>query len=299
LKDATAFSPCNITGIFRIYDTSIDPLRIGSTGAAVALELGVTTHVKITKTPKTRIHATFNGRPLPRQSVSHFAAEKYAKLDGRAIQIDIVHTSRLPIGCGFGTSGAGALSLSLALNEIMGLSLDRVEAAQIAHVSEIACRTGLGTVSSAFSGGFTLRTSPGAPGVGKVTRINLPKSFRVVTASFGPISTRNVLGRKPIKDRVNLCAKSLLDKFDLNDPRTSFMRVSRKFSDCLGLMSRRLARLSQRLDSTGFESSMAMLGESLFGINPDDEAAKTATCIRKEGLTPIVSPISSSGAHLV
>ena len=299
LTDVAAFSPCNITGFFRIYDTSLDPLRIGSTGAAVALELGVKTHVRLRKTRTTRIRATFNGRPLSGWSVSHFVAEKYAQLNGKAFQIDVAHTSQLPIGCGFGTSGAGALSLSLALNETMGLSLDRFEAAQIAHVSEIACKTGLGTVSSAFSGGLTLRTAPGAPGVGSVRRVNLPRSFRVVGASFGPVSTRNVLRSKPIKDRVNRCARSLLNEFDLNHPRTSFMRVSRKFSDCLGLMSRRLERLSRRLDSTGFESSMAMLGESLFGIDSDDESAKTATCIRREGLRPLVCPISRSGAHLV
>ncbi len=257
------------------------------------------TRVRLRKARRTRIRATFNGRPLPRRSVSNFVAEKYIQLNGRTIQIDVAHTSQLPIGCGFGTSGAGALSLSLGLNEIMGLSLDRVETAQIAHVSEIVCKTGLGTVSSAFSGGLTLRTVPGAPGVGTVRRVNLPISFRVVAATFGPVSTRSVLGSKPMKDRANRCARSLLKKFDLNHPRTSFMRVSRRFSDCLGLMSGRLERLSHSLDSTRFESIMAMLGESLFGIDSDDEAAKTATRIRREGLKPIVCPISRSGAHLL
>ena len=92
---------------------------------------------------------------------------KYLELDGRYWNVDISHASKFPMGRGYGTSGAGALGLSLALNEVMGLSLADIEAAQIAHLSEIACKTGLGTVLSAFSGGMTLRTKPGAPGVGR------------------------------------------------------------------------------------------------------------------------------------
>src|SRR6266571_7160702 len=86
LTDVAAFSPCNITGFFRIYDTSLDPLRIGPTGAAVALQLGVITRVRLRKARRTRIRATFNGRPLPRRSVSNFVAEKYIQLNGRTIQ---------------------------------------------------------------------------------------------------------------------------------------------------------------------------------------------------------------------
>src|SRR5690242_12798991 len=155
--NATAFSPCSITGFFRIHDRFRDPLKIGSTGAAVTVSKGVTTKVLVSKSGKSRIVVAFNSQPLPATSVSHYAAREFLQKDGRQLRIKISHECDLPIGCGYGTSGAGALSLSLALNEAMGLSLSNTESAQIAHVSEVACKTGLGTVASALTGGLTIR----------------------------------------------------------------------------------------------------------------------------------------------
>jgi len=261
------------------------------------LRLGVTTRVRLRKTRKTRVRATFNGRLLPGRSVSGFVAAKYTELDGRPWRIEVDHTSQLPTGCGFGTSGAGALSLSLALNDAMDLSLDRPKAAQVAHIAEIVCKTGLGTVSSVFYGGLTLRTVPGAPGVGRVRRIELPRSSRIVAASFGPIPTRKVLGSGSLKGRVNRCAKNLFSKFDRSHPQKSFIKTSRMFSDCLGLKSPRLERLINGLDAMGFESSMAMLGESLFCIASDAETVQIAQRVRREGLTPNISAVARSGAH--
>src|SRR5207249_10330897 len=128
------------------------------------------------------------------EGVSIEVARGYCELDGRSWHMQIARESEVPSGLGYGRSGAGALSLYLALNEAMGLSLSMAEAAQIAHLCEVECKTGLGTVASVFSGGFTARTAPGAPEIGKVRKLDLPLSLRIVSAGFGPISTRAVLG---------------------------------------------------------------------------------------------------------
>ncbi|MBO0887910.1 hypothetical protein J2P12_02290 [Candidatus Bathyarchaeota archaeon] len=299
MRSVAAFSPCNVTGFFRIYDEPMDPVKVGSTGAAVSLALGVTTHVKVRKTQKRRIRATFNGRPLPRGSVSAFVAGNYMDLGRETWSVDISHRSRMPIGCGFGTSGAGALGLSLALNETIGSPLRRHEAAQLAHVADVVCRTGLGTVSSVYHGGLTVRMVPGAPGIGQVKTIRLPASLRIVAGSFGPISTKRVLGSGRLKRRVNKCSERLLGKLYRSYSGSSFMRISRVFADCLGLMSNRLEHLVKNLDSIGHKSSMAMLGETAFCLVSEDEIAQPAALIRRINLTPIVSPIARSGAHLL
>jgi pantoate kinase len=205
----------------------------------------------------------------------------------------------MPIGCGFGTSGAGALGLSLALNETVGSPLERSEAAQLAHVADVVCRTGLGTVSSVYYGGLTLRIAPGAPGIGRVKTIRLPASARIAAGSFGPISTKRVLSSTRLKSRVNNCSERLLSRINRPHPESSFMRISRIFADCLGLMSHRLEALVQKIDSIGLESSMAMLGETAFCLGSDDDAARIAAIIRRANLTPIISPIAKSGAHLL
>jgi pantoate kinase len=299
MTNIATFSPCNITGFFRIYSDFSDPIQAGSTGASVAISKGVTTRVTAKRARRSTFSINFNGQPLTKNSVSAHVVRKCIELEGNSWSIEVDHRSQLPIGCGYGTSGAGALSLSLALNESLGLSLSRVEAAQIAHISEVVSKTGLGTVTSVFSGGFVLRTAPGAPGVGKTTKISVPRTLRLVTATFGPISTRRVLGNDPLKDRVNRCGKELVERFDTDHLQTSFMELSRKFSECLSLMSQRLKWLVGRLDSAGFKSSMVMLGESLFCMSTQEEAGEISTIVRSAGIVPIVTAISASGARLL
>jgi pantoate kinase len=296
---AVAFSPCNITGFFRIHTDPAHPLRAGSTGASVALSTGVTTRVSVKRARKSIVSARFNGRLLARNSVSAYVARKCIELDGSRWRIDIDHKSRLPTGCGYGTSGAGALSLAFALNDAMGSSLTKVEAAQLAHVSEIACKTGLGTVNSVFSGGLVLRVAPGAPGVARITKLSAPRKLLLVTATFGPISTSTVLGNDLLRHRVNLCGKQLIENFDAAHLQSSFMELSRKFCNCLNLMSDRLARVIGRLESSGFKSSMVMLGESLFCMADGQDAHEIGAIIQDSSLNPIVSAVAGSGAHLV
>jgi pantoate kinase len=296
---ATAFSPCSITGFFRIHDRFTDPLRIGSTGAAVTLSKGVTTRVLVSKSRKSRIVAVFNSKPLPPRSVSHYVAREFVQKDGRQLKIKISHDCDLPIGCGYGTSGAGALSLSLALNRAMGLSLSDIESAQIAHVSEVACKTGLGTVASAFTGGLTIRKVAGAPGRGKVHRILLPSSLQLVTASFGPISTRKMLQESRFRSRVNECADRLLSQMDQQRSSANFVSLSKRFASCMDLMSRRLERLIANLDSMGLMSSMAMLGESIFSIVRKDSVSQAREALQRQGLRLTVCDIPRQGARLL
>lgn len=296
---ATAFSPCSITGFFRIHDRFRDPLRIGSTGAAVTLSKGVTTRVTVSEAHKPRITATLNNNPLPSNSVSHCVAKEFVRKDGRRLHIRISHNCELPIGCGYGTSGAGALSLSFALNETMGSSLSEIEAAQIAHAAEVACKTGLGTVASVFTGGLTVRKVAGAPGRGNVQRIILPSSQKLVTASFGPISTRKLLQRSLFRNRVNTCADQLLERMERQKSSTNFIGLSKKFANCMGLMSQRLARSVASLDSLGLISSMAMLGESVFCIVQKESIPQAKKALKIQGLRASVCDIPPSGARML
>src|SRR5207245_4387661 len=149
--------------------------------------------VRLRRNCRTRIVARFNSNQLTAEAVSIEVARRYCELDGRSWNTQISHQSAVQSGLGYGTSGAGALGLSLALNEAMGLSLSLPEAAQLAHLCEVECQTGLGTVTSVFSGGLSVRTEPGAPEIGQVKKILLPSSISIVSASFGPISTQRVL----------------------------------------------------------------------------------------------------------
>lgn len=295
----SAFSPCNITGFFSIRDSSQDSLKVGSTGAAVALDTGVTTRVNLRRTRHPSIVTRFNGQRLDEMSVSNEVARIYSELDARPWQMVISHECKFLPGRGYGTSGAGALGLSLALNDVMGLSFSTPEAAQIAHVSEIRCKTGLGTVASVFSGGLTVRTVPGAPEVGRVRKLILPSSLRVVSGGLGPISTRRILSSQYLKKRINVCGRALIERFLRDASYSNFMAISRRFSDCVGLMSSRLGRAMNALDLSGFNSSMMMLGESLFCILPREDVPRVEAIFRSHELVPTTSLIAKLGGRLI
>jgi len=264
----------------------------------VALDTGVTTRVSLRRTRHPRIVARFNGDQLTTEAVSIEVARRYCELDGRSWHIQVSHESGVPSGFGYGTSGAGALGLSLALNEAMGLSLSRPEAAQLAHLCEVECQTGLGTVTSVFSGGLTVRTEPGAPEIGQVRKMLLPSSLSIVSASFGPISTRRVLADDYLKKTINACGRALTQTFLLDASHSNFMALSRIFSNCVGLVSSRLRRVMSALDLSGFTCSMIMLGESLFCLLPHEEVTSVEAILRNHALSPTTSTVARSGAHL-
>ena len=294
-----AFSPCQITGFFRIHDSAKNPLKIGSTGAGINLRHGVTTSVKIQQSSRPKLKILFNNKPLPNPIVSLAVVRDHLDRSSKGLQITVSHASTLPMGCGYGTSGAGALSLSLALNEALGSNLTQIEAAQIAHKAEVKNRTGLGTVTSAFFGGLLLRTKPGAPGFAEFTKITPSSTFRVVSGAFGPISTKGVLSSTDLRKRINQCARGMLP-LQVRSPETeTFLKLSQRFAECLGIISPRLLATISRMQKKRIVSSMMMIGESIFTVVRSELVSEARALLREAGLAPVVSSISERGATLL
>jgi len=296
VKTGLSFSPCQITGFFSIHDTPSDPLKIGSTGVGVNLQQGVTTSVRISRAPRAKLAISFNGKPLAHPVVSRAVVQEHLERSSETMRVNVSHKGILPMGCGYGTSGAGALSLSLALNRALGSQLSNIEAAQIAHKAEVKHKTGLGTVTSAFYGGLVIRTRAGAPGIAEVKRIIPSSSLRVVSGAFGPISTASVLTDSGLRKRINLCGRGLVS-LQVKSPETStFIRLSRRFADCLGIFSPRLRGAIANMQRRQIMSSMMMIGESLFTVVREDLVPQAKATIKSAGLTPVVSKISRQGA---
>src|SRR2546428_11174788 len=296
VKTGLSFSPCQITGFFSVHDTPSDPLKIGSTGAGVNLQQGVTTSVRISRASRTKLAISFNGKPLAHPVVSRTVVQEHLESKSETLRVTVSHKAILPMGCGYGTSGAGALSLSLALNQALGSYLSEIEAAQIAHKAEVKHKTGLGTVTSAFYGGLLIRTRAGAPGIGEVKRIIPSSSLRVVSGAFGPISTAGVLTDNGLRTRINQCGRGLVSLQTKSPEANTFIRLSRRFADCLGIFSPRLREAIASMQRGQILSSMMMIGESLFTVVDGDLVAKAKATIRSAGATPVTSKSSRNGA---
>src|SRR5207245_6629386 len=96
VKTGLSFSPCQITGFFRIHDTPGDPLKIGSTGAGVNLQQGVTTAVRVSRASRTKLVISFNGKPLAHPVVSRTAAQEPLDRSWAPLGVPIDHRRMFP-----------------------------------------------------------------------------------------------------------------------------------------------------------------------------------------------------------
>ncbi len=296
---AKAFSPGHITGFFEVpHDTScFHFLHKGSKGAGFSIDRGVATTAYIYESAKPEYQIWINGIKSRSAEVSKWVIEEYLRLADRPYFISAHHDVEIPIGFGLGSSGAAALSLSYTLNQALDIGLSRTEAAQIAHHAEIACNTGLGTVIAEFAGGFEMRTSVGAPGMGSVSKINLDKNYKAAVLCLAPILTRSFLTNRI--NEINGLGGIMLSKLSASKSVDDFLKMSRRFAEMLGLTEGRCKGPIAALKARGIESSVALFGQTVFTVISQARADEAAAALREFGGTLIVCSIDRTGARVL
>jgi pantoate kinase len=232
-----------------------------------------------------------------------FVSENVLQKFSKRIQpytITVEHTVETPSVAGFGSSGGGALSLALALNEATGLGLTSLEAAQIAHVAEIECKTGLGSVFAAVRGGFGVLTKPGAPGVGDSISYPDQRTLRVVYIYFGPIPTKAALSNPALREKINEMGGHFVDELAKKPTHEKFMKFSRQFTEHVGLVTTRLRAVFDKMDAEGYTFTMAMFGEVAFSVMEKNRALEAASLLERyfPGSEAVVVGIDSAGARV-
>jgi pantoate kinase len=294
---AKAFSPGHITGFFEVpHEKYSHFLHRGSKGAGFSLDRGIATEVQVYESAKSGYQISINGTKTRSAEVSKWVVEEYLKIADRSYFVDVDHDIGIPVGFGLGSSGAAALSLSYALNEALDTGLGRTQAAQVAHRAEIACKTGLGTVIAEFAGGFEMRTSAGAPGVGSVTKIDL-QGYKAVVLCLAPISTKSFLTNR--MDEINGLGGVMLGKLSRSKSVDDFLKMSREFAGTLGLTEGRCRGPIAALEARGIESSVALFGQTVFTLVPHVRAEEARDALKGFGGTLLVCNIDSSGARVL
>jgi pantoate kinase len=303
MKETAAFAPCHITGFFQILDQPTNSLYAGSKGAGVSLSRGVKTIVKVRKTEKNSLQVKINGFASSSAEVSKRVADAFLSRFKQMNNFETIveHHVDVPTGAGFGTSGAAALGLALALNTVFGLGMSRIEAAQMAHVAEVECKTGLGTVIAEAFGGVEIRVKPGAPGIGEIKNVPIPKDYVMACLTFGPLSTKKFLKDEETRKRINEFGGKLVDKLIEEPNVTNLMNFSRQFAEHVGLMTERIRRTLRATDNANFVCSMTMFGEAVFTLIRRESLEELLKIFRKydpDGKI-IVSEIDFGGARLL
>ncbi len=247
------FAPASVTFLFSPNVTE-DPLRSGSMGVSVALDLGV--RVKVERGEKTEI--IVNGERWDFPTVREVS--RSLGFTGR-IEIEM----DLPAGCGFGMSGASALATALAINEKLSLNRSLFELADVAHMAEVVSRTGLGDVTTQCHGGFVVRKNAMCPSKCIVDKYLWNASFEVEI--IGELRTDELLSLS-LERIAHLGRKKLLE-FLKKPTLENLFKQAKDFAMESGFMDDKIADLVEYVESLGGMATMVMLGRSViaFGAN--------------------------------
>jgi len=300
MRTASAYAPGHLTGLFQICDQSPDLLQKGSRGSGVSLDIGVYTKVTSEPAKKTNWAIKINGEQTNGAFVSENVLNKFIKsIKPQAISVE--HFVETPMVAGFGSSGGGALSLALALNEATGAGWSRIEASNTAHIAEIECGTGLGSVFAAERGGFGVLIKPGAPGIGDSISYPNSRDLRVVYLHFGSISTKEALANLVLRAKINDLGGRFVDELQRQPTTERFMRFSREFAEHVGLVTPKLRSLFEKMDSAGYTFTMAMFGEVAFSVMPKEKALEAAALLEKAvpGYEVVVVGVDREGAKIL
>lgn len=276
---AQAFAPAHISGIF-IIDIKKEPELSGSLGCGICLQDGAVTKVSAAEKTTIKINGAVS------EATTTLSAIKLLTSKPVLVETEL----DIPIGAGFGASGAGALSAALALNDALSLEQTFNELAQAAHIAEVTNRTGLGDVAGQTCGGMDIRKKAGIPPVGIIDRIPC-REIPVSWVSFGGISTKSVLSDSLKKKTINKAGKSRLKELLKKPTLLNFFRQSSAFAKEIELMSPEVRDAIEAVEAMGGLASQAMLGNTVFAINDNGALLEFGDAHE--------SRISNAGAHLL
>ncbi len=276
----SAQSPGHITGFFVIFQN-------GSTGAGINIEGGMKTSVQksakdvfLMNGKKTKLIVSEKVLELFREKTKIPKNEK----------VKVLHSTKFPIGYGLGISGAGALSLSIALNRLFNTKLKKQEVLEIAKEAEIFCGTGLGDVVAEQFSGVMIGKKPYPSKA--IERIHVKQKF-VALGFFNPITTKKIIRSPSWKRKINKTGLECMALTSRGKTMPKFMELCRKFTLESGLATAQIKKIMQKMP----QASMSMLGETVF--IPSSRPKKVEAELGKYCKRTMVARIATKGAGLL
>jgi len=206
-----------------------------------------------------------------------------------SVRINIFHNFDLPVGCGYGASGSGALGTIFGLNHLLNLNLSNIEKGRIAHIAEVVNRTGLGTVCGLLRGGLCVLKEPGYPCVSE--RIEVPDNYIIVCASFGMIHTKSILTDPVLNLKIKKAGRKALEKLIKQRNIITFIKASIDFvreTEILDILN--LYEIKELMNSLNklkvLGSSMNQLGRAVYAI------------CKKENVSEVLEILNSYKPHV-
>lgn len=238
------FVPGSITAFFspEIHE---NPLKSGSLGVGITIDRGV--------------KATYLDQGIKvNEELWDFPTVRYViqKLGGGGVSISM----ELPVGCGFGMSGASALAAAFEIALARNINAPFSRLADLAHEAEVVNRTGLGDVVCQSHGGVVARLSPGCPSVARVERFLWDAELEFVV--LGKLDTSTILESNLTS--IRRAGKACLKEFIRSPSLPGLFRFSKRFAEETGLMDDDVRDAVEAVEAAGGFASMVMLGKTVF-----------------------------------
>ncbi|MFB6074604.1 MAG: pantoate kinase [Haloarculaceae archaeon] len=247
MTETAAFVPGHVTAFFTV-DEGDDPVETGSRGCGIALSDGV----RVTARRADERSVLLNGERIKMEAVERV-------LDALAATAEVRAETDLPLGSGFGVSGAVSLGAALAVNAAFERGLSANELVTVAHGAEVQAGTGLGDVVAQARGGVPIRLEPGGPECNYVDAV--PVRGRIEYLVLGERSTADVLAGET--DAVTAAGERALSRVVREPTLDSVFRAARQFSREADLLTPEVRAVVEDVSGAGGSAAMAMLGETV------------------------------------
>jgi pantoate kinase len=239
-----AHAPGSVTGLFAPAPADGDS---PSRGASFAIEDGVV--VDVTPAPETSV--TVEGEPAPFEPV-----ERVLSALSVTAAVDVV--PEVPLGHGFGASGAATLATALAANATFELGENCESLLGASHRAEMAADTGQGDVFIQNEGGLLWTAD------GEVHRTEPEGAVEYATA--GSISTAEMLADEGFMEAARRSGSKHLDRLESPPTLRALAERSRAYLDETGIATEFVEREIECIEDAGGAASMALFGETVFGV---------------------------------
>lgn len=244
-----AVAPGSITGLF-VPAGDEDASR----GASFAIADGV--EVVVANAETTTV--TVDGEQAPFEPVVRALDEM-----GVTAAVDVRPT--IPLGRGFGGSGAATLATALAATRLADTSYTREEVVQVAHAAEMAAGTGQGDVFIQARGGLLIGTTNGVK--------QIPTTAAVEYESYGEIETAAMLGDETSMAAASDYGTHHLDALSDEPTLAEVTDRSWAYATDVGFPTDRVKQTVAAVTEAGGYGSMPLFGEAVFAVGVEDVLA--------------------------
>ena len=265
-----SFAPGHLSLTFAIHK-HLDPLNMGSTGLGIVLPQGVYCSIVDDNRKKKNNVVIVENKIIEDPVV--FRAIELLGYGNKSLSVYLRRD--LPIGAGFGISGASALAACLELDK------DLEKCTLAAHQAEIEYNTGLGDVvaisSALANGNFPLIVERRTPGATSEVKTHKVDSKLIICVSGLGRNTSEIISNPEWSEIINAVSSNLnIADYDIR----SVLKAGRTFTEKSGLINENLAEIFDSIP-LGAVSTVAHLGTSVVAVS--DNITELSECLEKYG----------------